>query len=138
MTTKSRTKTYEIWNNLKKRCNQKQNYPFHGGRGISYDSSWEVYDNFLKDMGEKPEGKTLDRINNNQNYTKDNCRWATYSEQNINRGFRKDNKTGVKGVQNFKAGYLVTAVRNKTRTYLGYYTDFFEACCARKSWENKQ
>jgi hypothetical protein len=131
----SSTKTYQIWNNLKKRCNQKHKFLDHGGRGISYDPSWEHFENFYLDMGECPEGLTLDRIDNDGNYSKDNCRWATYSEQNVNRRIRKDNTTGVKGVQHYKKGFLVTGVRNKIKHYLGYTTSFEKACTLRANWE---
>jgi len=132
---KSSTKTYKVWNNMKKRCNQKKNYPRHGGRGITYDPYWEKFDNFLEDMGERPDGYTLDRINNDGNYTKDNCRWATYEEQNINRTIRKDNTLGIIGVQPHLGGYVVLINRNKKRIYLGWTKDFFLACCLKKSWE---
>jgi len=133
--TKSNTKTYQVWSNLKKRCNQKDNFPRHGGRGITYNPSWEYFENFYLDMGECPIGQTLDRIDNDGNYTKDNCRWTTYSEQNINRCIRKDNTTGVKGVQKHANGFLVTGVRNKIKFYLGYTKDFDVACTLRRAWE---
>lgn len=79
-------KTYRCWSDMKRRCdNPKQKfYQNYGGRGISYDQRWKVFPNFLKDMGEKPEGMSLDRKNNNRNYSKKNCRWATWAEQNRN------------------------------------------------------
>lgn len=53
-------------------------------RGITYDPSWENFENFYKDMGDKPEGRSLDRIDNNKGYSKENCRWATPKEQRLN------------------------------------------------------
>jgi len=58
-------------------------------RGISYFPEWELFENFLRDMGERPAGMSLDRINNNEGYEPNNCRWATVSQQRKNRRFPK-------------------------------------------------
>ena len=78
------SKTYTAWQNMKKRCNDPR-FKYHFQRGIKVCDSWlNNFDNFLADMGEKPEGKSLDRINNDGNYEPGNCRWATPSEQVLN------------------------------------------------------
>ena len=80
--------TYRSWMSMKTRClNPTPKYfQRYGGRGITVCLRWMDFKNFLADMGERPEGTTLDRYpNNNGNYEPGNCRWATKSEQNGNR-----------------------------------------------------
>lgn len=82
------TKIYNSWRAMRERCNDSNNKVFHhyGGRGISYDSRWDEFQNFYEDMKDSyDEGLTLDRIDVNGNYCKENCRWATWSEQNLNK-----------------------------------------------------
>tara|TARA_R110000868_G_scaffold333734_1_gene594491 strand:- start:17 stop:667 length:651 start_codon:yes stop_codon:yes gene_type:complete len=76
---KSKSRTYKLWMAMRNRCDRiNQDYSC---RGIVYDERWKSFENFLEDMGEAPEGLSLDRIDCNGNYHKANCRWATRVEQ---------------------------------------------------------
>jgi hypothetical protein len=80
------TPTYFSWEGMIQRCTNRR-YPKwenYGGRGITVCDRWKSFVNFLADMGERPDGKTLDRIDNDGNYEPDNCRWATLQEQRAN------------------------------------------------------
>ena len=90
---------YETWSTMKKRCYKEYNkdYPRYGGRGIRVCKRWlDSFANFLEDMGERPQGCTLDRINNNGYYEPSNCRWANSIQQNSNRsGLRQVEINGI-------------------------------------------
>ena len=84
---KSNTPIYRIWRNITERCTNSSNPMYHnyGGRGIKLDSSWLKFENFYSDMGGPPfAGASIDRIDNEEGYNKDNCRWATRAEQSAN------------------------------------------------------
>lgn len=82
-----KTLTYTSWSAMKNRCYNKNynRYKDWGGRGIKICKRWMKFENFLEDMGQRKKGTTLDRINNNGNYTPNNCRWATAVQQIANR-----------------------------------------------------
>lgn len=121
---------------MKARCGNKNNIGFYkyGAVGISYVQSWGDFSNFLRDMGERPDGTSLDRIDPRKGYSPENCRWADAFTQSRFRQVFKTNKTGITGVH--CAGNRWRASLSSAR--LGTFSDFFEACCARKSAENKR
>jgi len=61
------------------------NYERYGAKGVTFDPRWNKYKDFLEDMGERPDGMTLDRIDPSKGYSKENCRWATPAQQQANR-----------------------------------------------------
>jgi hypothetical protein len=82
-----KTNTYKIWCGMIARCQSPGSARFakYGGQGITVCDEWRKYENFARDMGSRPGGATLDRIDNALGYSKENCRWATVSEQNRNK-----------------------------------------------------
>lgn len=78
--------SYKTWQAMKTRClnPNSSSYKNYGDRNITICDKWMSFEGFFEDMGERPNGYSLDRIDNNKGYSKDNCRWATPAEQNRN------------------------------------------------------
>lgn len=122
----SKTRTYKSWSSMKERCFNKnhKNYRYYGGRGITVCDRWKTFSNFYEDMGERPEETSIDRIDPNLGYFKENCQWATRSQQNKNKR-RKRNS-------------LLDSLRKnkefmKAREFLGFPIE--KAFITEKEWE---
>jgi hypothetical protein len=124
---------YQVWADMIQRCTNPKNLSWrdYGGRGIAVCDRWrQSFAVFYEDMGARPKGLTLERTRNDEGYSPGNCQWATRSTQNFNR--RSRNATGIQGVFWEAARQRYRAFRGE---HLGHSTDFFEACCLRKSAE---
>lgn len=127
---------YGTWHNMMVRCYRESDASFkdYGARGIKVDESWWHFANFVRDMGPKPSPDyTLERINNDEGYAKSNCRWATRSDQCLNRRVFKNSTTGRTGVHPRKNNgtFIAKFDYEGERYVIGYYDAFDQAVEAR-------
>lgn len=83
----SKTPTYKTWLKMRERCNNPKasQYKWYGGKGVKVCDRWQAsFENFLSDMGVRPDGMTLDRKDNSKGYSPENCEWATHKQQTFN------------------------------------------------------
>lgn len=140
-----KTITYRTWTSMKARCKNPSvnRYEYYGGRGITYDTKWETFEGFYEDMGKRPSKRhQLDRIDNDGNYTKDNCRWITRSKNQRNKRLMKNNKSGYNGIAwiTSRQKWLVQTrgVKAGTQKHLGQFSNLEDAieCWKKHNREN--
>jgi hypothetical protein len=130
-------KEYEAWRNMKSRCNNSRHPAYHnyGGRGIDYAPEWNSFEAFFRDMGECPSPElTLERVDNDAGYCKDNCIWATRVAQAWNRRGFQNNVSGVRGVSYHSTRQVWIAQQGHSQLYYG--PSFEAAVIARRNWES--
>lgn len=134
---------YHSWHSMVDRCTNQRSrlYKNWGGRGITISADWlKSFQNFINDMGERPSPThSIDRINNDGNYCKENCRWATKTEQSRNTRIQINNKTGITGVHWYKRDkkYRAFITVNNKPIYLGGDNSIEEAKRMRAEGELK-
>lgn len=126
------TKEGAVWQAAKQRCYNPKNRGFknYGGRGIGMSAEWYwSFEQFYKDMGPCPAGLSLERMDNDGDYCKDNCKWATRTEQNRNMRMPSTNTSGYKGVSysQLHAKWVAQIRLEGTNRHLGLYSTPQEA-----------
>lgn len=129
------TPEYRTWTHMKVRCYNKnyESFSNYGGRGIKVCDEWlNDFVAFFNHVGKKPSPQhTLDRIDNDGNYEPGNVRWATKSEQQMNRGMLKTNTSGITGIGRHRNKWYVRVTVDGVRKSLGVHNTLEEAKAAR-------
>lgn len=135
------TPEYSIWTNMKSRCLNKNigDYRYYGGRGITICDRWLKFENFFEDMGKRPAGLTLERVNNTKGYFPSNCIWASRTVQARNQRKPRNGKIGHIGIAWRKEirKYRSYICANYKNIHLGYFDNLDDAISARKAGEIK-
>jgi len=112
MSKRSESSTYRSWLAMRDRCSSRltnKDRKHYFEKGIVVCKEWDSFDQFLKDMGERPENTSIDRIDSSKGYYKENCKWSTVREQNRNR--RLQSNTGEQFISLSRHKYYIVNVR---------------------------
>lgn len=140
------TPTYNSWNCVVNRCTNPRcsGYPKYGAIGVTCNARWlepngKGFLNFLEDMGERPEGTTINRIGSVPMYSKETCEWATLSVQAYDQKISKKNTSGRVGVSwnSLRGVWEAYITYQKKRIGLGLFTEIVDAIAAREVAELK-
>jgi hypothetical protein len=139
--------TYETWRSMKKRCycSTVPQFKYYGARGITVSDFWisnpkKFIQYIYTELGERPEGHSLDRINNNGDYEPGNIQWASTKEQNQNKGFGISNTKEKHITLINNRGYLyykLTLLNTKAGKIQAYFDTLEQACIARDTLKTK-
>jgi hypothetical protein len=142
-----RTGSHKSWSSMLQRCEKEnhKSYKYYGGRGIKVCDRWKKFENFFEDMGERPNGMSIDRIDSEKNYEPGNCKWSNRSEQQKNkrpnqaRGNAPIGATGFRGVsKNSKNGKYISYIWVSGKSIrLGTFDTPLEAHNAYEEAKNK-
>lgn len=142
---KTKHPLYNTYKGMLARCNNPNSkyYKYYGGRGIKVSKSWQGrygFVHFVRDMGDKPDGYTLERKRNNGNYSRYNCTWAPMTTQALNKRIANVNTSGYVGVHYFKATGRWQAYIDyrRKRKNLGYFEKLADAIEARRIAESER
>lgn len=135
------TPTHKSWQKMKERCLSEsyKEKEYYQDKGIGICQEWiETFEAFYADMGERPEGTSLDRIDNSLGYCKENCRWSDLTQQSYNKGMMSSNTSGRTGVHQLANGNWQAIISYyKERIVLAYNVSFEEASKSRAEGEMK-
>jgi hypothetical protein len=142
---KTKHPLYTTYKGMLARCNHPNSkyYKYYGGRGIKVCKRWQGptgFKHFVADMGIRPEGYTIERVNNNRGYSPKNCIWATLSTQSLNKRLASVNTSGYVGVHWYKAVNMWSAYidHKRKRKHLGYFHNLHDAIEARRLAEEER
>jgi len=130
------SKEYMVWDSMIRRCHNANHkaYSSYGARGITVCPEWRSFSGFFADMGHQPKGLTLERIDNSKGYAKDNCKWATITEQARNRRSTKLSMEKVKEVRELLAAGLT---QQKVAEHVGVSRSNIGHVAQKTTWRHQ-